>query len=128
MDDCIEVFGDKGQTYADMLMGNALPTYSEVGFGYAVEKGGDDQGLDLSGVRGALELRLSPGGAALRALRAGQGDADRRRRDRARRAGGPVRGVRIGRPGPQVMLPFHPKGIAKPIDLWKTPDRAKAAG
>src|ERR1700716_2290012 len=38
MDDSIEVFGDKGQTYADMLMGNALPTYSEVGFGYAVEK------------------------------------------------------------------------------------------
>ena len=33
MDDCIEVFGDKGQTYADMLMGNALPTYSEGGFG-----------------------------------------------------------------------------------------------
>ena len=38
MDDSIEVFGNKGQTYADMLMGNALPTYSEVGFGYAVEK------------------------------------------------------------------------------------------
>jgi len=35
----IEVFGDKGQTYADMLMGNALPTHSETGFGYAVEKG-----------------------------------------------------------------------------------------
>ena len=38
MDDSIEVFGDKGQTYADILMGNALPTYSETGFGYAVEK------------------------------------------------------------------------------------------
>src|SRR5205823_570723 len=38
MDDCIEVFGDQGQTYADLLMGNALPTYSEAGFGYAVEK------------------------------------------------------------------------------------------
>ena len=35
MDDCIEVFGDQGQTYADLLMGNALPTYSEAGFGYA---------------------------------------------------------------------------------------------
>ena len=32
MDDSIEVFGDKGQTYADLLMGNALATYSEVGF------------------------------------------------------------------------------------------------
>src|SRR6266545_2692997 len=44
MDDCIEIFGDKGQTYADMLMGNALPTYSEVGFGYAVEKAATTKG------------------------------------------------------------------------------------
>jgi len=44
MDDCIEVFGDKGQTYADVLMGNALPTYSEVGFGYAVEKAATTKG------------------------------------------------------------------------------------
>ena len=44
MDDYIEVFGDKGQTYADMLMGNALPTYSEVGFGYAVEKAASTRG------------------------------------------------------------------------------------
>jgi predicted dehydrogenase len=44
MDDSIEVFGDKGQTYADMLMGNALPTYSEVGFGYAVEKAASTKG------------------------------------------------------------------------------------
>src|SRR5204862_203993 len=44
MDDSIEVFGDKGQTYADMLMGNALPTYSEVGFGYAVEKASSTKG------------------------------------------------------------------------------------
>src|SRR5204863_14539 len=44
MDDSIEVFGDKGQTYADMLMGNALPTYSEVGFGYAVENAATTKG------------------------------------------------------------------------------------
>jgi hypothetical protein len=28
--------------------------------------------------------------------------------------------------GRKVMLPFHPTGIAKPIDLWKTPERAQA--
>ncbi|MDQ6926257.1 MAG: Gfo/Idh/MocA family oxidoreductase, partial [Candidatus Eremiobacteraeota bacterium] len=44
MDDTIEVYGDKGQTYADLLMGNALPTYSEVGFDYAVEKASTTQG------------------------------------------------------------------------------------
>ena len=38
MDDRIEVFGSKGCTYGNLHMGNALPTFSEVGFGYAVEK------------------------------------------------------------------------------------------
>src|SRR4029078_8429333 len=44
MDDSIEVFGAQGQTYADMLMGNALPTYSEIGYGYAVEKAASTKG------------------------------------------------------------------------------------
>src|SRR3954454_5518791 len=38
MDDRVEVYGEGGVTYADLHMGNALPTYSEYGFGYAVEK------------------------------------------------------------------------------------------
>ncbi|HEX3685754.1 MAG TPA: Gfo/Idh/MocA family oxidoreductase [Bryobacteraceae bacterium] len=38
MSDRTEVYGEGGVTYADLHMGNALPTYSEYGFGYAVEK------------------------------------------------------------------------------------------
>lgn len=38
MTDRTEVYGDAGVTYADLHMGNALPTYSERGYGYAVEK------------------------------------------------------------------------------------------
>ena len=38
MDDRIEVYGDAGVTYGNLHMGNALPTYSERGYGYAVEK------------------------------------------------------------------------------------------
>src|SRR6516225_9056405 len=44
MDDRIEVFGEGGVTYANLHMGNALPTYSEYGFGYAVEKAPTTQG------------------------------------------------------------------------------------
>jgi hypothetical protein len=29
--------------------------------------------------------------------------------------------------GRKIALPFHPKGVAKPIDLWKKPELAKAA-
>ncbi len=38
MDDRIEVYGEEGLTIANLHMGNALQTYSEYGFGYAVEK------------------------------------------------------------------------------------------
>ena len=38
MDDRAEIYGSQGVTYADLLHGNALETYSEVGYGYAVEK------------------------------------------------------------------------------------------
>jgi predicted dehydrogenase len=38
MDDRAEIYGTQGVTYADLLHGNALETYSEVGYGYAVEK------------------------------------------------------------------------------------------
>jgi myo-inositol 2-dehydrogenase / D-chiro-inositol 1-dehydrogenase len=38
MDDRIEIYGEGGLTIANLHMGNALQTYSEYGFGYAVEK------------------------------------------------------------------------------------------
>jgi myo-inositol 2-dehydrogenase / D-chiro-inositol 1-dehydrogenase len=44
MSDRTEVYGEGGLTFADLHMGNALPTYSEYGFGYAVEKAPSTQG------------------------------------------------------------------------------------
>jgi myo-inositol 2-dehydrogenase / D-chiro-inositol 1-dehydrogenase len=38
MDDRIEIYGEGGLSIANLHMGNALQTYSEYGFGYAVEK------------------------------------------------------------------------------------------
>jgi myo-inositol 2-dehydrogenase/D-chiro-inositol 1-dehydrogenase len=38
MDDRAEIIGSEGVTYVDLLRGSALPTYSERGYGYAVEK------------------------------------------------------------------------------------------
>jgi predicted dehydrogenase len=38
MDDRAEIYGSRGVTYADLLHGSALETYSEVGYGYAMEK------------------------------------------------------------------------------------------
>ena len=44
MDDRIEVYGTKGVSYADLFRGNSALTYSEDGYGYAMEKAGSTQG------------------------------------------------------------------------------------
>jgi myo-inositol 2-dehydrogenase/D-chiro-inositol 1-dehydrogenase len=44
MDDRVEVYGIGGVIYADLFQGNAALTYSEKGYGYALEKAGTTQG------------------------------------------------------------------------------------
>jgi myo-inositol 2-dehydrogenase/D-chiro-inositol 1-dehydrogenase len=44
VDDRCEIYGSKGHTRADLLRGNALLTYSDVGYGYAVEKSSSTKG------------------------------------------------------------------------------------
>jgi predicted dehydrogenase len=44
MDDRAEIYGSDGVTYADLLHGNALETFSHTGYGYAVEKAPDTKG------------------------------------------------------------------------------------
>ncbi|MCC6728140.1 MAG: Gfo/Idh/MocA family oxidoreductase [Chthonomonadales bacterium] len=44
VDDRCEIYGSRGNTRADLLRGSALTTYSEVGYGYAVEKAGTTRG------------------------------------------------------------------------------------
>jgi myo-inositol 2-dehydrogenase / D-chiro-inositol 1-dehydrogenase len=127
MDDTIEVFGSKGQTYADMLMGNALPTYSEVGFGYAVEKAASTTGWTYP----VFEEHWNYG-------------FPQEMRHFARCVRGkekPISDGETGRVvqevlyaayasaglGQKIALPFRPSGIAKPIDLWKQPELARVS-
>lgn len=48
MDDRAELYGTEGVTYADLLHGSALTTYSTRGYGYAVEKAGGTQGWSFT--------------------------------------------------------------------------------
>ncbi|HEY3325349.1 MAG TPA: Gfo/Idh/MocA family oxidoreductase [Planctomycetota bacterium] len=121
MDDCIEVYGEGGVTYADLHMGNAIPTYSEYGFGYAVEKAPTTKGWSYpvyeelwnygfpqemrhfaGAVRGKTKLDATgeDGRLVMEALYAGYASAGK---------------------GRKVSLPFHPKNVARPIDLWLNP-------
>jgi predicted dehydrogenase len=44
VEDRAEIVGSRGVTYADLLRGSSLTTFSEVGYGYAVEKAPDTRG------------------------------------------------------------------------------------
>jgi myo-inositol 2-dehydrogenase / D-chiro-inositol 1-dehydrogenase len=44
VDDRAEIVGSRGVTYADLLRGSALTTFSDVGYGYALEKAPDTRG------------------------------------------------------------------------------------
>jgi len=48
VDDRCEVYGNKGHTRADLLRGSSLLTYSEEGYGYAVEKAGITRGYTFT--------------------------------------------------------------------------------
>ena len=117
MDDRIEVYGDKGVSYADLFQGNSALTYSLEGYDYAMEKAGSSTGWSFTVFEEAFnqgypqELAhfiqcvredLTPkvtgedGRAVLEMLYAAYASAAC---------------------GKKVELPFSPV-VSKPIDLW----------
>ena len=118
MEDRIEIYGEGGLTYADLHMGNALPTYSEYGYGYAVEKAPSTKGWTwpvfeefwnygfpqemrhfCRCVRGKEEPISTgqDGRVVQQVLYAGYNSAGT---------------------GAKTLLPFKPQNVKKPIDLW----------
>jgi len=117
MDDRAEVYGTHGVAYADLLHGNAIETYSAVGYDYAVEKAGSTKGWSFTiyeeawnyGFHGEMAhfvdcvqndrkplVTGEDGRAVLEVLMAAYESA---------------------RTGGKVALPFQSKA-RKPIDLW----------
>ena len=117
MEDRIEVCGTGGVVYADVFMGNSALTYSERGYGYAMEKAGPTQGWTFTNFEEAFnqgypqELKHfiecvrrdstpvttgEDGRAVLEMMYAAYASA---------------------RAGRKVALPFRPR-VARPIDLW----------
>ena len=117
MDDRIEVYGNKGVSYADLFRGNSALTYSLEGYDYAMEKAGSSKGWSftvyeeafnqgypqelahfIECVRKDLEPKVTgeDGRAVLEMIYAAYESA---------------------RTGKKVELPFTAK-VTKPVDLW----------
>jgi len=120
MEDRVEVCGTGGVVYADLFMGNSALTYSEKGYGYAMEKAGSTQGWTFTNFEEAFnqgypqELQHfiacvrngtppvttgEDGRAVLELLNAAYHSA---------------------RTQQKISLPFRPK-VSRPIDLWLGP-------
>jgi len=117
MEDSAEVYGTGGVCYADLFQGNAALTYSEQGYGYAMEKAGSTKGWTFTIFEEAFN----------------QGYPQELKHfiECVREDKQPVVTGEDGRvvlemiyaayqsagTGKKVTLPFHAK-VAKPIDLW----------
>ena len=119
MEDRVEVYGEGGVTYANLHMGNALPTYSEYGFGYAVEKAPTTKGWtwpvfeEFWNYGFPQEMRHFA--RCVRGLEQPQATGvDGRLVMEVLYAGYKSAGT-----GAKVALPFRPAGVARPIELWK---------
>jgi predicted dehydrogenase len=118
MEDRIEVYGEGGVTYADLHMGNALPTFSEYGYGYAVEKAPSTKGWsypvfeELWNYGFPQEMHHFARCVRGKETPLATGE-DGRVVQEALYAGYASAGA-----GRKIELPFRPDGIKKPVELW----------
>jgi myo-inositol 2-dehydrogenase / D-chiro-inositol 1-dehydrogenase len=121
MEDRVEIYGDGGVTYADLHMGNALPTYSESGYGYAVEKAPTTKGWSYPVFEElwnyGFPQEMHHFARCVRGKDSPQATGeDGRLVQQILLAGYQSAGI-----GAKVSLPFRPAGIQRPIDLWRSP-------
>ena len=117
MDDRVEVYGDAGVVYADLFLGNSALTYSEKGYGYAMEKAGSTKGWTFTIFEEAFnqgypqELKHF-----IQCVREDQPPLVTGQDGRAvlELMNAAYQSARTGR---KVALPFRSKA-KKPIDLW----------
>ena len=121
MHDRVEVYGEGGLTYADLHMGNALPTFSEYGYGYAVEKAPTTKGWtypvfeELWNYGFPQEMRHFARCARAKETPQVTGE-DGRVVQEVLCAAYQSAGM-----GQRIALPFRPAGVKRPIDLWFGP-------
>jgi myo-inositol 2-dehydrogenase/D-chiro-inositol 1-dehydrogenase len=118
VDDRCEIYGSAGFTRADLLRGNALLTYSEAGYGYAVEKATTTRGYTFTTFEEIWNYGFPQEMAHF--LRCVRGEEK------------PIETGEDGREclkiiyaayesagtGRRIDWPYTPRKVGKPIDLW----------
>lgn len=121
VDDRAEIYGSKGNTRADLLRGNALLTYSDIGYGYAVEKAGSTKGWTFTMFEEAWNYgfpqEMRHFARCLRGVEAPIETAE----DGKEVLKIILAAYQSAREGRKILWPYEPGPYEKPIDLWKQP-------
>jgi predicted dehydrogenase len=121
MDDCIEVYGEGGVTYANLHMGNALPTFSEYGYGYAVEKAPTTRGWSYPVFEELWNYGFPQEMHHFARCVRGKDEPEATGEDGRIVQEVLYAGYQSAGAGQKIALPFRPKGVKRPIDLWQNP-------
>lgn len=121
MDDRIEVYGSHGVTYGNLHMGNALPTFSEDGYGYAVEKAPTTQGWSYPVFEELWNYGFPQEMEHFARCVLGREEPQATGHDGRVAQHMLMAGYQSAGSGRRVAMPFDPGDAAKPIDLWFAP-------
>jgi myo-inositol 2-dehydrogenase / D-chiro-inositol 1-dehydrogenase len=121
MDDRIEIFGDKGCTYGNLHMGNALPTFSENGYGYAVEKAPTTKGWSYPVFEELYNYGFPQEMTHFARCVRGKEQPIVTGEDGRFVQEVLLAGYQSAGSGAKVNMPFRPNNVALPIDLWFKP-------
>lgn len=119
VDDQCEIYGSSGFTRADLLRGSSLLTYSETGYGYAVEKAGTTRGYTFTmfeeiwnyGFPQEMEHFCRCVRGEEQPIETGEDG-----REVLRIICAAYESAGTGR---RIEWPYEPRKVEKPIDLWK---------
>ena len=120
MEDRVEVYGSEGLTFADLHMGNALPTYSQKGYGYAVEKAPSTQGWTWPVYEELWNYGFPQEMHHFARCVRGKDSPQATGEDGRLVQEVLYAGYRSAGTGAKVEWPYRPSGVKRPIDLWRS--------
>jgi predicted dehydrogenase len=119
VDDRCEIYGSKGHTRADLLRGNSLITYSDVGYGYAVEKAETTRGWTFTMFEEVWNYGFPQEMQHFVNCILGKETPVETGEDGREVLKIIYAGYQSAGEGRKITWPYTPPSVKKPIDLWK---------
>jgi myo-inositol 2-dehydrogenase/D-chiro-inositol 1-dehydrogenase len=119
VDDRCEIYGSSGFTRADLLRGSALLTYSETGYGYAVEKAATTKGYTFTMFEEIWNYGFPQEIAHFARCVQGKETPIETGEDGREVLKIIYAAYESAGTGKRIDWPYQPRKVGKPIDLWR---------